>query len=161
MLKMHTTPPAVGALLDAEIQDIIALKRMAANPRLVDLMRQIAAASDGRDDATTEVRNQQTLPGIAETAEGASRGNSLPNGLTEAAWKAVSAIGRPFTIPDIVESLQKTGFKFVASKPKVAVAAPVKAFLKRGQIRLVKPGIGSEPNQYEFVGEHARNGEGD
>jgi len=60
-------------------------------------------------------------------------------------------MAKPFTIPDVVEALTRTGFQFVAAKPKVAVAAPLKGFLKRGQIRLVSRGTGSEPNVYELA----------
>jgi hypothetical protein len=155
MLKIST---AVQAMLDEEIQQIIALKRMAANPRLLDLMRQIVKASD-EQGADEVVPKQPNLPNITTEDEGTTevQASYMPNGLTDATFKVVSTIGRPFTIPDVVDSLNRTGFKFIASKPKVAVAAPLKAFLKRGQIRLVDRGFGSAPNTYEFV-EGSRNG---
>lgn len=154
MLYMNAPKQVIDDLLDEEIRQLTELKSMAANPRLLDMMRKIVAAST----ESTPVRQQQpNLPGVTpgKPQDVAEPVSYLPNGLTPATLEAMRTMGRPFTIPDIVDKLNRSGFKFVASKPKVAVAAPLKAFLKRGEVKMVKRGFGSEPNVYEFVGGNA------
>lgn len=141
---------SIERILDDRIRQIQELKRMALDPHLLDLMRQIVGAHNGNSRAPAS--KQLRITELQENTQSAEKPATYsPNGLTAATFSAIERIGTRFTIPDVVEALHRDGFKFVASKPKVAVAAPLKSFVKRGDVRLVKRGVGSEPSVYEFV----------
>jgi hypothetical protein len=131
------------------------ISRIAGNPKGLALMREIIRAVDKAESAddTEQPLNPKMLGVRNKSKQDARQGEPYaPNGLTKASWEAMRSIGGPFTIADVVDRLNNSGFKFVASKPKVAVAAPIKAYEKRKFIRLVKRGTGSDPNTYELTG---------
>src|SRR6059058_3331554 len=120
----------IVSFLDENIRDLQELKRMAANPYMVDAMRRILADLDG----------------------GAPRTH---NGLTASTLDVIRSFDRPFTVPDIVKALKESGFEFAARKPGLAVAAPLKRLEKRGLVRMVKARVGNEPHLYEYIGSGA------
>lgn len=122
-----------AAFIDNTILDLQELKRMSGNPLLLEAMRRIVAESDGG-----------ALPLL----------NRLDprNGLTESVLDAAKSFGRPFTVPDIVNALKKSEYRFATRTPYIAVLPPVKSLMKRGLIRRIVHGAGSRPSVYEYIG---------
>jgi hypothetical protein len=150
---MSVTTEVIDNIFDEEIRQLNDLKRMASNPRLVDLMRKIVEASNGTGRMAPQTTPETLRPSVAPRRQIVVK-SYHPTGLTAAVHSVVSNLdGGLFTIPSVVKILTESGFNFTAANPKVAVAGPINAFLKRGTIRLVRAGTGSEPNQYEFVGQ--------
>src|SRR5258707_802650 len=96
---------AISDLLDEEIRQLTELKRMAANPRLVDLMRKIVAASPAHGATERQAQPQLLRVEKEQQQHVADMPTYLPNGLTAATLEAIRAMKQPFTIPDLVERL--------------------------------------------------------
>jgi hypothetical protein len=156
---MSTTVQLIDEIFDEEIRQLGELKRMASNPRLVELMRRIVSAHDGKSREGMETRKVSDNPTFAtrkaepqNVVVDSSTGNG-PNGLSKVLYKTVHDFGLTFTIATLVERMLGDGFRFTAKNPKVAVAGPLELLVKKGKVRKVRAGIGSEPNIYEFVGQ--------
>jgi hypothetical protein len=137
---MSTTTP--DRLIDAEIEQLLALKQMLRNPRMFERIRQFVLPPHG------------TFPEVGPDNNGASA-SSAPNGLSAAAGLAVrSTKGAKFTILDIRKRMEASGFRFVAKDPRVAISAVViKLIRKQKTVKLVHKGRGGKPNIYEYVGD--------
>lgn len=147
--------PTIEEIIDAEIQQLSELKRMAQNPRMLEIMRQIVGNGNQpkigpvRKFDISEMRSAPPLTGAEIIAER----KSAPNGLSTAVGEAVKEMNGTFTLSDIVTKLLRNEFSFVSSSPRVAVGAPVDRLIEKGLVELVERGSGSEPNKYQYVGE--------
>jgi hypothetical protein len=158
---MKDTAEVLDSIFDEEFRQLTELKRMALNPRLVELMRRIVKAVDAAGKSSQEEVIQSTHKisplrenKIQDTAPVAEK-SFRPNGLTAATLEAVKAIRHGITIPMVVDHMLKAGFRFTAANPKTAVAGPINAFVKKKLLRKVHSGIGSDPNIYEFIGQES------
>ena len=150
---------AISHVFDEELRQLTELRKMAENPRLFGLMRQLVAAVEGANGTTPkpqhnmsggrELKAQDTLFSLKPTKSS----RFLPNGLTDVATSTIKTLNKTFTTSTLVDAMEDTGYKFTSAKPRIAVAGVMKALIKRKQIRLIERGVGSMPHTYEFIGQ--------
>ena len=137
-------------LLDEGIRDLSDLKRMSRKPYCIELMRQIVAAASPKAVVRPEFNIQKPEREPPQNGVSASK-KTAPYGLSDAAIKTMRTLGSRFTINDLLQGMEADNFRFVAEDPKVSLGDVLKRARKKGLIRIVKRGSGSEPNQYEFI----------
>jgi hypothetical protein len=141
-----------GQILDEEIRQLQELKRMAGNPRLLDLMRRIVQATD-----MNGAQRITGIPGPVFTSPKpklARKSAKSPNGLTKAVREIAASLGKPFTIPQMMQALEVSEFKFVGQNRQAATSSAVKALARKNIIKLSQRGAGPNPHWYEYVGEN-------
>lgn len=146
-------------LIDAEIRQLTELKRMAKNPRMVALMRDLVTRSTNGATSETVAIPAQAIRTRAATRTSPPRKSAgaratAPNGLSKAVAEAVKTIKPHFSNSDLADYMVSQGFVFVSNHPRLAVMAPMEKLLKMKIVRISKKGQGSQPNLYEYVGRH-------
>jgi hypothetical protein len=133
-----------------EIQQLAELKKMAKNPELAELMRQIGSAAADNGNGTPK-------PSVGTARKDVVVGPSdkrSRNGLTDAVTKAVAEFGTyRFIIHDVVRRVENSGFHFVAKNHRIAVSSVLEKLLARGIIKLAQKRVGNAPHVYEYLGE--------
>ena len=133
--------------LEAEKQQLAEFKRLAKNPRMVELMRDVVGAMGNGVSA-----HSPTVPPQLKLRPITAERKSAPNGLTTAVMEAAKVLRTGFSNVDIVDHLNKIGFSFVSANPRVAVSAPLERMLDKGVLKLVRHGTGNQPNLYDYIG---------
>jgi hypothetical protein len=149
---------SIEDLIDAEIQQLNEFKRMAKNPRMVALMRELVTRSNGVNAAPAGPPQPPT-PGVYTPPRiaphkigGAATGRkTAPNGLSKAVAEAVKTIKPHFSNSELAEYVLGQGFHFVSKSPRVAVMAPMEKLLKAKVIRMSRRGNGTQPHLYEYI----------
>ena len=146
---------SIEQLIDAEIQQLVELKRMAKNPRMVELMRQLVVGSPNgvQSAAATPAADVPARRASGTKASDTTTNSTAPNGLSSAVLQAARTLRTGFSTAGIVEHLNKTGFQFISKSPKVAVAAPLERMLKKKLLRMSHKGTGNQPHLYDYIGE--------
>ncbi len=133
-------------IIDAEIQDLIEFKRMAKNPKMLELMRRlVAASSNGGIPAKPVMVEAPAMP--------PHKNLTKPNGLSRKALAVVRDLKKGFSAVDLVNHLRSGGFVFVSKNPRSAIVAPLRKMLKKGIIRTAREGVGNQPTLYDYMGE--------
>ena len=145
-------------LIDAEIQQLHEFKRMAKNPRMVALMRELVTRSPkGAGDASTPAPPTPPAPlSPVTTHRSVSRTGerrTTPNGLAAAVAEAVRTVKPHFSNTGLAQYMISRGFQFVSKSPRVAVMAPMEKLLEAKIVRISRKGFGTQPHLYEYVGE--------
>jgi hypothetical protein len=143
---------SIDQLIDAEIQQLVEFKRMARNPRMVELMRQLVVGSPNGDpsgEAPAVLQAQLRKSPATKTGDS----TTAPNGLSAAVLEAARTLRTGFSSAAIVEHLNETGFQFVSKSPKVAVSAPLERMLKNKLLRVSHRGTGNQPHLYDYIGD--------
>lgn len=136
----------VEQLINDQIHILQDLKRVASNPDGLRLMRQIVKAAES---AQPDSRNDRE-PDSDEDDE--QNGQAPITALTPAVLETLKTFGKSqFTVHDVVERMQSTGFKFAAKNPRVAVSSILQKLVENGQLRIVRHGTGGRPHAYENV----------
>jgi hypothetical protein len=135
----------IEQVIDDEIQQLTDLKRLAKNPKMVELMRRLVAASSNGGEPETPKRTMPAPP---------SRNLTKPNGLSDQVLAAVRDLKRNFSSVDVMNHVLQSGFEFVSKNPRSAVVPPLDKMLKKkGIIRIARKGVGNQPALYDYVGE--------
>ena len=140
-------------ILDEEIRKLQELKQMAGNPRILDLIRRIVQATDTNSTQPINQASEHKAPPAKPSL--AKKNNKSPNGLTPAVQVAAASLGKAFTVPQMVQMLDASGFEFVGQDHQAATSSAVKALVKRKLIRLARKGSGPNPHWYEYAGENS------
>ena len=125
---------------------------MAGNPRLLELMRRIVQATDTNGvQRVADAPEHQSAPLKPKLAK---RSAKSPNGLTAAVQRTAASFGKAFTIPQMRQALEASGFEFIGQDHQAATSSAVKALAKREIIKLTRRGSGPNPHWYEYAGEN-------
>lgn len=128
----------VQAEKDAEIRKLEALKLVASDPRLVDMLIDMASKNGGRQ-------------GILIAAKAAPLSTQAKGALIRTAKAVCETFQGQFTAHDLIEQMKARGFAFVAAKPHIAINGILRKFIARGLVRLVDKGSGRIANRYEVI----------
>jgi hypothetical protein len=145
-------------ILDEEIRQLQELKRMAGNPRLLDLMRRIVQATD-TDGRQPSANIREPIPAPSKPRP-ARKSDRSPNGLTQAVRERAALLGKAFTIPQMMQALEASGFEFVGQDHQAATSSAVKALAGKEILKLTRRGSGPNPHWYEYVGKNLTGGGG-
>jgi hypothetical protein len=130
-------------------QKLEQLKKLAADPEMFRLMKQLVAKVNGaaRVEGSLSVEKSPNGPPSTDHAT-----NSVPNGLTDEVTKIVKSFGsNRFGVPDIKTRLDEVGFELRAKEPRSALGSVMDRLRRRGVVRLVTKGKGGSLNVYENV----------
>lgn len=134
--------------LEAEKQELAELKRLAKNPRMVELMRHVVGAT-----SNGAVPHQPVSPPRPpQQGTRHTQWKSAPNGLSIAVLEAAKILKTGFSNADVVNHLNKIEFPFVSANPRVAVSAPLERLVDKEVLKLVRRGTGNLPNLYDYIG---------
>lgn len=137
--------------LDEQKKRLLALKDMAKDPTMIELMKQIVGGLNG-----AAPRPEPSVSASAARSPGAIKSNpTAPNGLAEAVLRAAQAMrGKSFTARDLEQRMLEAGYVFVAKDHRVAISGVIKKATgdENALIKIVKVGKGGEPSQYEYIG---------
>lgn len=139
-------------VIDDEIRQLLELKKMAANPRMVEIMKKIATDSNGNQPPTTS--DFSSIPPSAKAPVKINRRapkKHSPNGLADVVSKTAESFGsQEYTIPAIVEKMEAAQYAFTAKDHRVAVSQAFKRLVKRRRAVLVSKGDGNANTPYVY-----------
>jgi len=128
------------AKIDAEIERLQSLKRLASDPRMAELFERFASSNGSQEFVVTE----SSTPPITEDY---SRGDLL-----RTVQQTCQLFEGQFTSSDVIAKMRDRGFKFKAKNPHIAVNGVLRKLLgKRNKIKLAEQGIGRTANRYEWI----------
>jgi hypothetical protein len=147
---------SVDHFIEAELQKardhqqkLEQLKKLAADPEMFRLMKQLVAKVNGAARVEGNARIEKS-PKESPTTEHAIK--SVPNGLTDEVTKIVQGFGtHRFSVSDIKTRLDQVGFELRAKEPRTALGSVMERLRTRGVVKLVTKGKGGSPNVYENV----------
>lgn len=133
-------------LIDEEIRRLQELRRLAENPRMLDLMRSVVnstsvAPPGGLSVAVPENNWHQPQPKGRFT------------GLTDAIIGIVNEMTGVFTLRDVDEKLK--AHQTLANSAKPSISGVLQRLVERGLIESVERGVAGQPSKYRRVQEAA------
>lgn len=165
------TTQTVEQILDEEIRLLVDLKRMAADSRLLDLMRRVVAAADAVDANSVdrnpsreekeapELRHLNNVPSgyvgsnVSNGSSGSKHSNPSNGGMGETAIAVMRGRTDEFSAVDIVNEMKRNGFHFEAKDPRIAVWSVIQRLKAKGQLNVASQGGGKHPGTYAWVRE--------
>jgi hypothetical protein len=81
-----------------------------------------------------------------------------PNGLTKAVRERAALLGKAFTIPQMRQALEDSGFEFIGQDHQAATSSAVKQLARKDILKLTLRGAGPNPHWYEYVSKNAVGG---
>jgi len=131
------------AKVESQIKKLEELRRIASDPELLSLLETVMV------NGSTSLR-QSNPP--KNTGDGSLPKITNKKGQFQAAVKdAIMRFDKPFSGYMVARKMQVDGYEFASSRPGIAVIDALKALVKKGFVRVYKPGGGSEATLFVRV----------
>jgi len=144
----------IDSLIDEEIQQLQRLKELAAQPRILELMRRIVEESDSQTNGAAS-KNGHKSEYVAPRPKKRSKAPKQQvayGALTDKTREVVAEFEKQsYTVPDVVEKMIASGFRFKAKNPRMAVHGVLAKLIEEGSVTRHSTGSGRTPSEYRNV----------
>jgi hypothetical protein len=136
--------------IDERIRKLQELRRLASDPEMLHLLRELVDDSANRNESAAEApAPSAAVAPVAITREPRMR-RPRKGALIKTASRVVDTLAGEYDFHAVMDRMREVGFQF-AGKPEVAVNGVLRKLLKRKRIVLVEEGVGRTPNKYRTV----------